>query len=263
MTTENEDFNLEQDGDKGGTGGEPVLPKELEGKSAAEIWKLVEAEKERTAAANKARERAEAISQEIAMAALEGRRAPGQEPKKQDAAGPDKETDPDAWMAWEMDRRVDAKVKPIMDAYTKDRQMVMGGMFESAKTRVAGQFHDWNEHEAQINEFLKNFPADVVAQPGAIEEAYYRVKGRAVAAKEAEARVREQSPMGQGRVGVPERAAEQPKFNADQTRIAQNLGVELGTFTVLDGPGAVSIDEYNAAKVAAAAKAKGGSNATR
>lgn len=261
MSDEQKEFELETPAEGAATG----LPKELEGKTPAEIWAMVEAEKGKTGEAIKARERAEAIAQEIAMAALDGRRVAVPETKKQDVSAPDKEADPDAWMAYEIERRVDAKLKPLADNYAKDRQMVMGGMFESAKSRVAGQFPDWSEHEAAINEFLKNFPAEVLAQPGAIEEAYFRVKGRATHAKEVEARVREQATMGAGgRVGVGEKKEEAPKFSDDTLHAAAALGTDLTGFTMFKEGNSFSIDEYLAAKAKnGESKTKGGPNAAR
>jgi hypothetical protein len=162
-------------------------------------------------------------------------------------------------MSFQIDKRVTEKVKPLADAYTRDRNMVMGGMVDGAKTRLAAQFSDFAEHAQAIDEFVRNYPADVLAQPGALEEAYYRVKGRAVTQREAEAKVREQAGLeGRGRVGVGERR-EEPKISEEQLRIASNFGVSATEFNILEGPGSLSIDEYMAAK----AKAKGGNNATR
>src|SRR5258706_16320303 len=95
MPVEDKEFELETDEKAAQTG----LPKELEGKTPAEIWALVEAEKDKTDDAIKAREKAEAIAQEIAMAALDGRRVEQQAAKKDETATvPDKETDPDPYM---------------------------------------------------------------------------------------------------------------------------------------------------------------------
>lgn len=256
MSVEQKEFEIETPEGNVQSG----LPKELEGKTPAEIWAMVEEQKGKTAEAVKSRERAEAIAQEIAMAALDGRRA---EPvKKVETAAPDKETDPDGYMDYVINQRVEARVKPLETSYNKDRQMVMNGMFESAKSRVASQFSDWAEHEAAINEFLKNFPPEVLAQQGALEEAYFRVKGRATYAKETEAKVREQATMGAGgRVGVQESKSEAPKFDDEALRIAKELGADIAPFTLFKGGGKVSIDDYLAAQ--AAAKTKGGTNAAR
>lgn len=243
----------------------PAIPKELEGKSVAEIWKMVEQEKNRTNEANRGRERAEALAQEIAMVALEGRGQPATAEHTKETGIPDKETDPEGWAAFDINRRVDAKIKPLADAFAKDHQMVMGGLVDSAKLRVASQFHDWAEHEGAINEFLKNYPAEVLAQTGALEEAYYRVKGRAVYAKERENLVREQASMGAGgRVGVLENRQDETKFSDDTLRVATELGADISTFTLFKGGGSVNIDDYLAAKQKdAEAKKKGGTHATR
>jgi len=239
------------------------LPEEVRGKSAAEVWRMVEVERARGAEAQVARQRAEAIAQEIAMAALDQRRAAPAEALAAAPAEPDRDSDPEAWMNYQIDKRVNERVRPMVDGYTRDRQMVVGGMLDNARARVASQFPDWSEHQAEIEAFVRNYPADVLAQPGALEEAYYRVKGRAVATRERETRIREQSGLEvHGRVGVGERRPEAPRLSEEQARVARNFDVAPDTYAALEGPGAVSIDEWVAMKDKMA-KSRGGSNAAR
>jgi hypothetical protein len=236
-----------------------AMPDEVKGKSVTEIWKMVEAERARAAEISKGKERAEQLAQEIAMAALEQRRPAAAQPPVPAATEPDREADPEGWMAFKVKQQVDATIKPFMENYTRDKSMVVGGMLDTAKARVAAQFPDYAEHAKAIEEFTRNYPAEVLAQPGAYEEAYYRVKGMATVAKEREARVREQAGLESGgRVGVGARD-EGPKLTEEQTRIATNFGISATEHAALSGAGTVTIDDYLATK----AKGVGGTHATR
>lgn len=244
-----------------------TLPKELEGKTAADIWKMVEAERAKVVEITKSKERSDALAQDIAMAALDQRRA-GNAPAGATPvvdAEPDREEDMAGWIQFQIKKGVAEGVRPLVESYTRDRGIVMASSAETAITKAASKFHDWDEHQAAVNAFLQNYPAEVRAQAAAVEEAYYRVKGHATTEKEREARVREQNSVGAGgRVGGLDTRVAEPKLSDEQTRVTQNLlgGVPAEMLT-FDGAGAVSIDDFLAAKSRAAEKAKGGNNAAR
>lgn len=237
---------------------ESDLPVEVQGKTPAEIWKMVQNERARADENVKARTRAESLAQEIAMAALD-RRSATPDPTPAASLEPDRENDPEGWISFQVKRQVEAHVKPFVEGYGRDRQMVIGGMVDQAKARVAAQFPDYFKHAEAINEFVKNYPADVIAQPGALEEAYYRVKGRAVAQQELEAGIRAQAGLDPGGRFASGERRETPKLSSEQLRVAEGLGVAETEYSMTEGGGAVSIDDYLAAK----AKAKGGNHATR
>jgi len=246
--------------DKGGAG---AVPAEIQGKTPAEIWAMVTAEREKAAELTKAKQRAEAMAQEVMLSALD-RQTPTKQEAKPDAA-PDREEDPEGFIAWSVKKQLNETLAPVIKSYTQDRHTVMGQAVEMAKQRTRAMFPDWDKHATQIEEFARNYSPDVLAQPNAYEEIYYRIKGRATAIADTEQRVREQASVEtRGRTGVGSREDErQPAtVDADQSRIAAGLGVDPAFYTVLEGSGKVSLDDYMTAK-ASVAKAKEKANAAR
>lgn len=233
----------------------PAVPAELAGKTPAEIWALVEAEKAKTTAALAAKTKAEQIAQEVAMAALDQRRmpAPPAAPVKDEV--PDREVDPEAWIAYQVKKQVAETIKPIADVYSRDRGVVLSSAAEMARLKVKTMFPDYAEYEQELNSFLQNYGPEIHANPAAIEEAFYRVKGKSIAIKEAEKRAKEQAQVASGtRQGVADDAPKPPQFTDDQKRVASQFGTDLSQWGILEGAGTVTVDEYLAAKTKLAAE---------
>ena len=227
------------------------LPPELAGKTAAEIWEMAKSEQVKAENERERRERAEAIAQELALQVTH--RAQIQQNLAQPETPPDRESDPEGWIEWRIKQGVDAAVKPLVGQYQRDRTVTYTNMVENAKRMVASEFPDWPVYAPEIEKFISNFSPDVLANPNAFREAYYRVKGQKMSVVEAEKRVRDQAAIEtRGRVGGPVDRVEPPTISAEAKRVAEGLGIDTAPFAAFAGAGTVTVDEYLAAKQKAA-----------
>lgn len=189
------------------------------------------------------------------LAIADGQRRP--EPTPPDTP-PSREDNPDAYNEWLVNKRVSEEVSkrldPSVKAYTEDRKVVLSTAVEMAKFQVATKYPDlWKEVGEDVEKFISNFPPDVLARPGAIEEALWREVGIRATKKHLDDSSRSAAGgVGGGRLAAPptEPAPQTPKLEGRAAAIAAREGIDPSTHADLKGAGRMSIDEYQKLKEA-------------
>lgn len=221
----------------------------------------VEELKKQNAAFKQELDRQREIAERLAFAAIEGRRAPEPAPTK--TAAPNRDEDPDGWMEFMVKQRVEETLKsqlgPIVNTYTQDRGRFLDASIRSAKAEVASMYPDqWAAHRAEVEEYLKVYPPEVVANPSAVEEALFRIVGRSSITK---GLPNPPTPPPGRPTSPPTDLPPKPVALDDRTaRMAAREGLTAETFTALKGSGRMTVDDYLALaerEKAAATKKKG------
>lgn len=179
-------------------------------------------------------------------------------PKEEPIVVPDRDEDPDGYVEAMVAKRtkelLDAQLGPLKQQYTNDRATLLNGAIAANKAQAAAKFagSGWSALEDKIEQYLSQFSADVRAQPGTYEEAFFRIKGMQSTAEEAERRAKEQAGVSDtgGRSGTaPPAAPREKSFTPEQLNVASrekfSSADELKAFA---GAGRMSIDEYMALK---------------
>lgn len=174
------------------------------------------------------------------------------------AAPPSREDDPDAYVDWQVKKRIEEelakRLDPSVRTYNEDRKMVLQSAVEMSKFRVATKYPElWAEHGTEVERFLSAFPADVLAKDGAIEEALFREVGiKTTKARMEESRRQAAAGVGGGRTGAPPMAMPpaEPKLEGRMGAIAARESLTPMEHETLRGRGRFSIDEYTKLKEA-------------
>jgi len=123
-----------------------------------------------------------------------------------------------------------------------------------AKFQVSAKYPDlWAEMGADVERFISTFPAEVLAKPGAIEEALFREVGIRTTKQRVEEAARARAGgVGGGRMAAPPTAqpVTEPKLEGRLAALAAREGLDAKTYADLKGRGRMSIDEYTSLKEA-------------
>jgi len=190
--------------------------------------------------------------------AMMGEERPGDRPVAPVAPeeAPDPETDPQAYAAYIIDQRVEAKLKerlaPLEATYHTDRQVMLGTAEANAVGQVRGHYGEsWEAHAAEVSELMKTMTPEMRANPAAWEQTFLAVKGKATVQAEREAAAREANPAdGRGRPSssaAGEPGLPTPSLSGPSARIAKHEGIDEASWQELKAP-SYSIDEWQANK---------------
>lgn len=113
--------------------------------------------------------------QRLAQAQIAGWQHQQQQPQYAEEPEPDLE---DPSVKKYVDARIRAHLQEVGSIYQQHRQQDLNFRIQVERDRAATILPQFTELEGEVTELLSQFPPEVRASPGAIEEAYYRVLGR-------------------------------------------------------------------------------------
>jgi hypothetical protein len=247
------------------------LPDGYEGMSAAQIAQRAEDERIR-------REQAEDTAKRTNEAYLNAVINASQNQPKADTPPaptlPDPEDDPEghqrALLNQHIEESINKAVKPLAERFVAAESQTYAQATQTAKDRMLADpiaFPNAREYEADIDQYLAQFPANMQALPNARAEAYDRIDGvrRRQAAIDEHARASTAIETGAGRSSAsrgdideegntnPSRLNDRERFSAERERMSP------GMFREMQGPGTMDVDTFNRLKEA---EAKGGRRAS-
>jgi hypothetical protein len=168
-------------------------------------------------------------------------------------------------MEFMVKQRVEETLKsqlgPLVNSYSQDRGRFLDAAARSAKAEIASLYPDqWAAHRSEVEDYLKAYPPDVVANPAAVEEALFRIVGRSTITK---GRPNEPTaPLGRPSAPATEVPPKPAQLDERAARMAAREGLTATGFTALKGGGRMTVDDYLALveqeKAAAEKKKKGG-----
>jgi len=206
------------------------------------------------------------FNQQLALQLLS--RADHAAPPAPEPPAPSRDDDPDGHASWLAKKAADEvlkqKLDPLLSGYNADRQVFLESAIAFQKSSVRSSYPDFDKYQKEIDAYLGLFPPDVVARPGAIEDAYFRVKGRATAIADRENATRAAAVAdvrGRGSsVGADDDVpVDKPKLTDQQLKLAAREGLSPDEWLALkaNGPATrVTVEDWNAIR-AARAKKKG------
>jgi hypothetical protein len=238
---------------EGAQGGD-ALPDEYKDKSPAELVKVIEDARQSTQAAEEKAQRASEAYTNLAAAAITRHKDPEPSPVPSPPP-PDRDEDPEGFINYMVEERVNKALSnrfdPLVEQYRNDRNTLFASNVERgvAAMRNDPRFPGFTEIEDKIMAYAKQFPADQLAQPGALAECYYRVLGQVQAEKGATDVRRSQGNLGDGGRAVhspaePTTPTKLALTDAER-RAAARADLSPEQFKALQGPGIMPIDEWD------------------
>jgi hypothetical protein len=179
------------------------------------------------------------------------------------ATSPDPEEDLGGYIKHTVQEAVGSVVKqeiePLRGQYTQDRQTVIANAVRQNRADASAKFPDFDKYAEEIDQMARQY-GDMMSNPGAYDELYYRVVGVHSAKERAENLAKEQASLeSAGRGTLPrdpgDRSDREPAFTDKQAKVAAAFGIDdPKEFEKFRGPGTVTIEEWQAHK---ASKKKG------
>lgn len=263
--TADQEFNLDPQ-DPQGEGAEM---------SEEELRDALERERARAKALEEQAANAQQYAQDVALQAMamtqnyerESEPAPAQRVAEAPAAGeePNREEDPAAWAEWRArqiaQEEVAKQVGTIKQTVDADRALMLNSAAATAEEVVRRQYgSEFDTYADDVRAYLRQFGPEASANPSAVEEAFFRIKGRAAALESLETATRTGAAMGgRGRPSAPADAAREsaarPELNEIQQAHARRAGLDAESWTELGSP-TMDIDQWQASKERAKQRAE-------
>ena len=132
----------------------------------------------------------------------------GAPPATPASSAPDKDEDPDAYIEWVINQRVnqaiEASVGPMRQTYEMDRRVMMGTAETTAINTIKSQYADFGSLSKEVGLYMQQLDPTLRADAHAWEHAYFIVKGQKAVQAEREANTRAAAADdGRGRPSAP------------------------------------------------------------